>query len=197
MYCMKCDCFGNIVILAWGTQMKQVSCHQAPLCQGDTLKIGRAGLDVILFLSSPRLFVCLFVCLGLHSSWLYQAGLIMLTQMLQNGSQLACDGFVLCVQSEWRISYGVCHFVSHHRRVLCCSPSWGVLCKADCGYALISWQVRFMLQLLLRRQEMSWFGLCFFPCVPGNHFLPWICDGIVQSFVRCCFAGDFLISVRV
>jgi len=109
MYSMRHDCVGNIVTLAWGTRMNQVSGHQAPLCHGDMLKIRRAGLDVVLFLSSRTLFI--LVCIPLSC--------IRLTQMLQDGSQLACDGFVLCVQSEWKISHWVCHFLSHPRRYFC------------------------------------------------------------------------------
>lgn len=67
--------------------MKQVSCDPAPLCQGDMLN-RKVRLDVIPFLSSPHLSInfCLL------SSWLYQAGLI-LAQMLQDQSQLACGVF--------------------------------------------------------------------------------------------------------
>lgn len=54
---MKHDCLGNIVKLTWGSQMKQVSCRQAPLCQGDPPKIWRAGLDVVPFFPS---FIYLF-----------------------------------------------------------------------------------------------------------------------------------------
>ena len=65
--------------------------------------------------------ICLFVCLGLHSSWLYQAGLIMLTQMLQDGSQLACDGFVLVyrVSGEFHMGFAtLCPITGRYFAVL-------------------------------------------------------------------------------
>lgn len=67
-YCVKHDRVGNIVKLAPGTQMKQVSCHQVPLCQGDMFKNSRAGLDVVLFLSSTLLFMFIIIYFGQHSS---------------------------------------------------------------------------------------------------------------------------------
>lgn len=61
IYCMKQDCFGNVVKLASETKMKQVSCDSGPLCQGDMLKIRKARPDVIIFLSSLHLSLYSFL----------------------------------------------------------------------------------------------------------------------------------------
>lgn len=86
MYFMKQDCFGNVVKSAWETNMEQVSYDLAPLCQVGMQNIRKARQDVILFLSSPHLYIYSLLSAQLLavSGWPDT-----LPQMLQDQSQLA------------------------------------------------------------------------------------------------------------
>lgn len=188
MYCMKQDCFGNVVKLASETKMKQVSCDPAPLCQGDMLKIRKARLDVIIFLSLLHLCIYSFLSAQLLSvsGWPDT-----LPQMLQDQSQLACGGF--CV---FHISIvTLCSITGRYLVVIHPKGSF----KAHCCCDLIAWQVtnRLIPQPLLRTQEMLWIVLCLFLCAPGNNFLVWVCYPVVSSYVWWCLSGDFLICFLV